>query len=223
MRKKVFRVNESADMGLERSKNYLLGRSSKIENIVNSEKTLLEVVEKYGPVVNAYPSWHPLVTNHKDTNPETTPNERCGYKGLDHTIYFVNAFITCPYYDGKRVIDSVEALPFNSVAEIHAKRLDVQLYSSDAIPILVWCKWLKPIDSNGMIPASIALPLMLQKEVPCWEWAERGESWETMSSYFLRSPQASRSTLFVSQETGIIMKKVWNILINAGVFGPVKN
>ena len=179
-------------------------------------------MDEYGPVVDGYPSWHPLVKHHDDQFPVTTPEDRCGYKGLDHTKYFANAFITCPYGDGQKILDSVAALPYNPIATITAERLDVQLYQRTATPILVYCDWEKPISDNGMIPASIAVPLMLQKEVPCWEWSSCGETWEIMRSYCLGSPHGSRSSLFVNQETALTMKKIWNLLNSIEVFGPVK-
>ena len=218
----AFRADESTSSGFESVKNYLIPRDIDVRERERSKNKLFDIVEKYGPVVEGYPSWHPLVTHHDDHSPQTTPSDRSGYKGLDHTRYFVNAFITCPYDDGQEILDSVEALPYSSFATITAERLDVQLYQSNATPILVSCDWIKPISSNGMIPASIAIPLMLQKEVPCWEWATYGETWETMRSYFLGLPNGSRSSLFVNQETGLTMKKVWNTLINTGMFGTIK-
>lgn len=218
----VFRADEAASRGFESVKNYLIPRDIEAGERKRSEKKLFDIVDKYGPVVDAYPSWHPLVTNHNDQCSATSPGFSCGYKGLDHTRYFVNAFITCPYDDGQEILDSVEELPYSPIATISAERLDVQLYQPDANPILVRCDWNKPISSNRMIPASIAIPLMLQKEVPCWEWATFGETWETMRPYFIGSPHGSRSSLFVNQETALTMKKIWNLLINTGMFGAIK-
>ncbi|NWF36671.1 hypothetical protein [Mariprofundus sp. KV] len=218
----AFRADESASSGIESVRNYLIPRGIEAGERERSEDKLFDIVNKYGPAVESYPSWHPLVTHHNDHSPATVPSDSCGYKGLDHTRYFVNAFITCPYDDGQEIMDSVEALPYNPFAKITAERLDVQMYQSHATPILVRCDWIKPISNNGMIPASVAIPLMLQKEVPCWEWATCGETWETMRPYFLGSPHGSRSSLFVNQETGLTMKKVWNLLINTGMFGNIK-
>ena len=217
----TFRADESASSGLESVKNYLT-RNLEAGDRERSKEMLSGIEEKYGPVVGGYPSWHPLVTHHDERHPATTPGDRCGYKGLDHARYFVNAFITCPYGDGQSILDSVESLPSCPGAIISAERLDVKLYHPEATPVLVSCNWKKSISDNGMIPASIAIPLMLLKEVPGWEWAERGETWETMRPYFLGSPHGSRSSLFVNQETGLTMKKVWNLLNNTGMFGPVK-
>jgi hypothetical protein len=222
----VFRADEAASRGFESVKNYLIPRDIETGEKERSLKKLFDIVDKYGPVIDTYPSWHPLINHHDEHDhhyPASVPSNSCGYKGLDHTIYFVNAFITCPYGDGQPVMDSVEEFPYSPIARITAKRLDVQLYNSGTTPILVYCDWvIKPISSNCMIPASIAIPLMLQKEVPCWEWAERGETWETMRPYFLGSPHGSRSSLFVTQDTALTMKKIWKLLIDTGMFGPIE-
>lgn len=218
----AFRADESAHSGTESAKNYLISRGIDVAERKRSEDKFYDIVNKYGPAAGRYPSWHPLVNHHDDRIPVTVPSDRCGYDGLDHTRCFVNAFISCPYDGGQKIIDSVEALPYNPIATISAERLDVQMYQEGATPILVSCDWHKPISLDGMIPASVAIPLMLQKEVPCWERAECGETWETMRPYFLGSPHGKRSSLFVTQETGSTMKKVWNLLINTGMFGDIK-
>ena len=48
------------------------------------------------------------------------------------------------------------------------------------------------------------------------------EDREPMLPYFLGRPHGRRSSLFVNQGTGQAMKKVWNALINTGMFGPIK-
>lgn len=218
----AFRADESVRSGFESVKSYLIPRNIEAGERERSEKKLFDIVEKFGPVVEAYPSWHPLVDSRGHRCSTRTPSDSSGYEGLDHKRFFANAFITCPYGDGQKTLDSVKARPYIFPAIITAERLDVQLYSPDATPILVRCDWEEPISSNGMIPASIAIPLILQKELACWEGAERGESWEAMRSEFLGSPHGSRSSLFVNQETGSTMKKVWNLLMGTGAFGPIK-
>ncbi|MGR0480938.1 MAG: hypothetical protein ACTFAL_05905 [Candidatus Electronema sp. V4] len=219
----AFRADESAKRGLESVTNYFISRSIEGGERERSKDKILDIIDKFGTVVDSYPSWHPLVSNNNDRRcPVTTPSDRCGYNGLDHTIYFVNAFITCPYNDGQKIIESVNRLPYNPIAQIMAEQLDVQLYSPSVTPILVYCNWRKTISSNGMIPESIAIPLMLLKELPDWEWAEVGETWETMRYYFLGSPHGSSSSLFVNQKTSSIMKKIWNLLVNTGMFGPIE-
>lgn len=220
----AFRADEAARIGHEEVEAYLVPRARDVEEDQRkrSKETLQDIIDKLGPVVTAYPSWHPLVRHHDNRYPVTTPNRDCGYKGLDHTRYFAHGFITCPYGDGQEVLDSVAALPVHRVASITAKKLDVTLYHPKATPILVECGWYKSLEPNGMVPLSIAIPLLLEHEVPCWQWSEVAETWETMRSYFLGRPHGSRSSLFVSQETGQAMKKIWNELIYTGMFGPIK-
>lgn len=219
----AFRAGEAIKNGFEELKNYMIPRDISAEEKLRSTEKLIKLVELYGPVVSGYPSWHPLVTHHNSRDMVTTPEKRCGYEGLDHTRYLVNAFITCPYVDGQ-VIASVEKLKLLSspFATICAERLDVKLYHPEAQPILVYCKWHKELPQNHMIPASLAVPLMLLKEVPCCTWSDVGETWESMRYNFLGSPHGNRSSLFVEQDTAVIMKKVWELLLSTGMYGPVK-
>ena len=219
----AFRADEARSNGYELARNYLISRSIDYTERARSEEMLLDLTETYGPVIDAYPHWHPLVSSHPDLeNPITTPQRECGYKGLDHTICFVHAFVTCPYGDGQEVMDSVKQIPHHSVAPISAERLDAQLYNSSANPILVRCEWSRPLQIDGMIPKSLAVPLILEREVPCWTSAQLAETWETMRPYLLGCPHGSRSSLFVNQETGQVIKKIWNALINTGMFGPIR-
>lgn len=220
----VFRADEAAQRGYEQVEAYLVPRPQYADQSLRarSKEALIDIVDEIGPVVDTYPTWHPLVCNHDSRHSVTTPSDRCGYKGLDHTRYFAQGFITCPYGDGQEVIDSVLALPPHPVAHITAERLDVKLYNPEATPILVKCNWEKLLGMDGMVPLSIAMPLILEKEVQCWRWSEVAETWESMRPYFLGSPHGARSSLFVNQETGQAIKKIWNSLIYTGMFGPIK-
>lgn len=220
----AFRADEAAQAGYQEVEKYLVPRprdASEAER-ARSKQVLWDIVNELGPVVDRYPTWHPLVRNHHGRHTTTTPGDRCGYKGLDHTRYFVNGFVTCPYGDGQDVLDSVEALPRRHAAYITAERLNVQFYAGNTTPILVKCIWEEPLPLDKMIPLSIAVPLILEKELPCWTWSEVAETWETMRSYFLGAPHGARSSLFVNQETGQGIKKVWETLIYTGMFGPIK-
>lgn len=219
----AFRADEAVRTGYEELEAYLIPKPRDLDpdQRTRSKERLRSIADELGPVVDAYPTWHPLVSNQANRDTETTPSSRCGYKGLDHTRFFVNGFITCPYSDGQDVIDSVEALPRHPDAYITAERLDVKLYNPMTTPILVKCVWERDLELDGMIPLSVAMPLLLEKEVPCWRRAEVAETWETMRPYFIGQPHGSRSSLFVSQETGQAMKAIWNALIHTGMFGPI--
>jgi hypothetical protein len=223
-----FRADEAAQAGYEEAESYLIGRMRDLpaDEQARSREALQDIVDELGPVVDAYPSWHPLVRHHDDQHPVTLPGPECGYQGLDHTLYFAHGFVTCPYgasQNGQKVLDSVEALQFkHQAATITAERLDVKFYNSEAKPILVRCEWSKPLPMDKLIPLRIVIPLLLEKEVPCWEWSKVAETWETMRPYFLGAPHGARSSLFVSQETGQAIKKVWEAQIYTGMFGPIK-
>ena len=219
----VFRADEAAQAGFDEVMNYLVPRAKDVDDLerARSRQTLVQLHRGLGSVVDAYPSWHPLVRNH-GRDPVTLPSRDCGYVGLDHTRYFVNGFITCPYGGGEDVLASVQELPQHPAARISAEILDVKLYNSDATPILVRCQWVAARDGDGMIPLSIAMPLLLEKEVPCSQWAEVAETWQSMRPYLLGRPHGSRSSLFVNQETGLGIKKMWEMLIYSGMFGPIK-
>ncbi len=223
----AFRADEAAQAAFEEAEKYLVPsrRDWDEETRAESKAKLHSIVDELGPVVDAYPSWHPLVRHHDSQRPTMHPGTSCGYEGLDHTRYFVNGFITCPYDhdDGVEVFKSVKKLAYkHPSAVITAERLDVKFYAMNAAPILVRCEWDKGIPADRMIPASVAIPLLLESEVPCTQWSQVAETWETMRPYFLGMPHGSRSSLFVSQETGQVMKKLWEILIHTGMFGPIK-
>lgn len=216
-----FRAYEAAEQGLEKAKRYLIGTRVAAADRARCEDVLIDIVEECGPVVDGYPTWHPLVWKHDDRQPETFPSERCGYKGLDHTVAFTHGFITCPYDGGRAVLQSVEELR-HDFADITAEVLDVPFYNKSATPILVKCEWSKPLSSLKQVPKSLAVPLMMEMELPMWRWSKRAERWETMRPYLLGQPHGSRSSLFVDQETAMAMKRVYQAMIESGMFGPLK-
>ena len=218
----AFRADEAAASGYERAKSFLVSRHfSQIER-ERAEEALLSIVDELGPVVDGYPTWHPLVTNHDDRNPECYPSDRCGYKGLDHTVLFAHGFITCPYHSGDRVIESVDALPAHHSASISAEKLDVTFYNTGTVAVLVRCEWTSPLEAGNTVPKSVAVPLMLEKELPVWRWSQRAETWETMRPYLLGAPHGSRSSLFVTQQTALAMKNIYLAMVETGMFGPLK-
>lgn len=221
----AFRADEQIKEGLERALNYLVKRSIPKKDQERSVEKLYDIIDMYGPVVDHYPHWHPLVSSRPDDDhrtPHMVPNEFSGYMGLDHNIYFRNAFITCPYTDGSDVLRSVEKLASSHVANITAELLDVPFYMPQAAPVLVKCDWSRSMERDGTIPKSIAVPLLLEVEVPCWRWSKYAETWETMRSHVLGEPRGSRSSLFVNQETGQTLKNIWNALAYSGMYGPLK-
>lgn len=220
----AFRADEAARLRYEEASRYLVSREICADpyEAARSREKLAEIIDELGPVIDEYPSWHPLVSNHEPSDRlwARRPSDRCGYAGLDHNVYLANGFITCPYREPQKVIEAVNQLPRHQAALISAEQLDVQFYQPNAQPVLVRCDWGIDLE-KGMIPLAVAMPLFLEKEVPTWRSSQVADTWETMRPYILGSPYGRRSSLFVGQETGQAMKKVWEALINSGMFGPI--
>lgn len=224
----AFRANEAIETARREAMGKLLGRAIDSEHIEASRAALGDLITLHGPVVDSYPTWHPLVADNDDfRSPVTLPSDRCGYHGLDHTIFLRHGFITCPYDSADAVIEAVEKIeqkdPTNGVASLTAEKLDVQLYHPGAVPVFVQCKWcVHSLNRDGSIPSAIAVPLMLERELRSWRSSQVAETWKTMAPYILGRPCGSRSSLFVNEETGQTLKSVYNTIINTGMFGPVR-
>ncbi len=140
----AFRADEAARAGLGTVLDYLVPRAAYLDEAgrARSREAVHEIADRLGPVVDAYPSWHTLVRNYKDDrSPATTPGSECGYHGLDHTKYFANGFVTCPYDDGQKVLDSVANLPYHPSSRLSAERLDEKLYNQETTPVFLQCVW----------------------------------------------------------------------------------
>ncbi|MGE8571754.1 MAG: hypothetical protein ACN6NW_06930 [Acinetobacter amyesii] len=219
----AFRADEEIKDGKAWAESYLLSQLNDLSiKEQNDSRTALEgIFIDLGPVIDWYPDWHPLLNIQKKTRGVVVPHADCGYKGLDHTVFFAHGFITCPYGDGKEVIESVHAQKYNDFAVISADRLDVKFYSSQATAILVKCEWNNPLYNDGTIPLSTAMPLILEKAIETSKESSFAETWDNMLPHLLGKPYGRRSSLFVNQETGQAIKKTWELLINSGMFGPI--
>jgi len=219
----AFRAGEEIRDGKAWAESYLLSRLNDLSDKEQGESrtVLQDLFIDLGPNIDFYPDWHPLLNIQRRSRDVVVPHADCGYKGLDHTVFFAHGFITCPYDDGQEVIDSVESQIYNDAAIIKAERLEVKLYSSQATAILVKCEWKRPLYSDGTIPLSIAMPLILEKVIRYSKASSVAETWENILPHLLGKPHGRRSSLFVNQETGQAIKKMWELLINTGMFGPI--
>jgi len=227
-----FRADEERKNGTEEAIHFLT-RNLKDKGR-NSEHAVSDIILEHGPVIRGYPSWHPLITaSLKDGVYSPYPvtgitDSSCKYTGLDHIVCFRNAFLSCPYDESsaESLIESVQGM-VHPAANIGAERLDVPLYAPLAKPVLVTCEWHPPMsnrpaqDGDGTIPRALAIPLILEQELPHWRTAEVAETWKKMSPFLLGRPHGARSSLFVNQETGLTIKKVWETLISTGMFGSI--
>lgn len=64
---------------------------------------------------------------------------------------------------------------------------------------------------------------MLERDVPPWKETMYSETWETMKGEILGYPYGARSSLFVNQQTGQILKTVWTQLVKAELWGIVSS
>lgn len=219
----TFRANVDSESENQKALDYLVGRAFAPEDRAQSRRDFEALVRQHGPVVQSYPCWHPLVAcgNHR-REPWTMPSQNHAYRGLDHTVLFRDAFLTCPYSGEQEVIEAVMKLTNTSKFLIEAEELDVKLYHPLAKPILVKYDWGQPLNNDGTLPKALVVPLLLEFELPHWRTYEVAETWETMRNYILGQPSGRLSSLFINKETGTVLKKLWNALVDTGMFGPIK-
>lgn len=215
----AFRANEAAASAYEKAKRYLIPRDLNPNSRDEALSVLEMLSDKLGPVVDSYPTWHPLIWKNEAASPATIPSQRSGYEGLDHTVFFAHGFISCPYDDGKKIIKSVEELNRHNDAYLTAESLEVEFYNSGTNAIVVHCNWNCLLEADLTIPKSMAVPLMIENELPARRWASFPESWESMRGYLLGEPHGNRSSLFVNQATALAIKKTYQCLCESGMFG----
>ena len=135
----VFRVQEEMERGMSRAFQRLVPQMGSHQKKVEAKQALVKISQEHGPVVDAYPIWHPFVNNAVTNNYfVTTPGRENGFKGMDHTVFFANAFVTCPYDEGREILSSVKSLKLDHHVPIYAKKLDTMLYHPNATAVLVW-------------------------------------------------------------------------------------
>jgi hypothetical protein len=221
----MFRQEESKSSGFARAKNYLvdrLGLEVEREDKLRSLDKLKDIERQLGPVVDAYPLWHPLVSHYKNAHsPAMHPSEALGYEGLDHTIYFRNGFITCPYVKPEDVINSVSKLKHKPTVNFSAELIeDVYFYQKSAHPVVVKCEWIiRPNATKEFVNASVAAPLMMEQMIRGWHESRFDESWETMRPYILGQPHGATSSHFLDRQTGVVLKKLYSSMTKTRMYG----
>ncbi|WP_032696835.1 hypothetical protein [Raoultella planticola] len=219
----AFRAEEAAAANFENAYRYLVLQGSNHETRLKVRAKLEEIVEECGPVVDGYPAWHPFLLERDKANwAPTVPKNTPSFKYLDHTVYFRNAILTCPYDHGvDEFIAGIKRLKHRDAYISIEKIDDIALYHENAVPLLIKCHWhiSDDMEEDGTIPAKAAIGLMLESEVPNWRHAVYCESWEDMRGQLMGYPHGARSSLFVNQQTGQKMKSFWNQLIKTGILG----
>ncbi|MDH8145973.1 hypothetical protein QIG09_17610 [Klebsiella pneumoniae] len=219
----AFRAEELVKANFDKAYRYLVPEGASREMRVAVRDKLEEIVGECGPVVDGYPAWHPFMFDANKTNwAPMTPKSTPAFSYLDHTIYFQNGILTCPYGHGvEEFIKKVRSLSHKDAGFTIEKIDDVVLYHEEAVPLLIKCNWYftYEMEDDGTFPARVAMGLMLENEVPNWRTAVYSESWEEMRGQIMGYPHGARSSLFVNQQTGQKMKNLWGQLIKTGLLG----
>lgn len=219
----AFRAEEVAAANFEKAYRYLVPQGATQAMRSDVRRKLEQIAEECGPVVEGYPAWHPFMLERDKAKwspmvPKNTPS----FEYLDHTVYFRNGILTCPYGHGvEKFIERIKRLKHSDAYISIEKIEDVVLYHENAVPLLIKCHWhfSDRMEEDGTIPSNAAIGLMLESEVPNWRNAVYSESWEDMRGQLMGYPHGARSSLFVNQQTGQKMKSFWNQLIKTGVLG----
>jgi hypothetical protein len=220
----VFRANEAAITSRERAISFFANGFKGKWPRQEVTSYIDHLIKKYGPVVDGYPNWHPFTRQPKGDKNDQMETDPRDFEGLDHTIYFRDAFVTAPYHGADLVIESARKKNEPGMADgfcIQAEEITgVLLYHEKATPVLVTCE--VPKEGDGTISKRFAIGSMLSEEVPTYTWGTCGETWEDMRNYILGLPCGSRSSLFVNQETGQALREIFNLLNHHGLFGPMR-
>lgn len=218
----AFRANEAALESRRDAERYLLSNLKELsrEERDVSRKYLNDLMDRMGPVIDRYPVWHPLLVDKSRWTFYRRPAPEVGYLKMDHNIYFRNGFITCPYNaasnHGQDVIDAVASLPVIDGIKITAKKLPVKLYNLDTTSILVECEWDYSLDEEGNISWESIAPLLLETALNIHKQGMKSFSIEEMmEDYLLGKPCGKRSSLFVGQDTGLRINKMWKSIMDS--------
>jgi hypothetical protein len=185
------------------------------------------LLDRLGPVVERYPTWHPLVCRDTNThNPYwyedmSTP---C-IAGMDHSVYFRDGFITCPYPkdDAFRVVDVAMDM-HHPLATLSAEIIDKLFYYEGTVSVIVECKWETPRNFDGTLGLDVVVPLILEEAIGGWREScldknRCGELWSSMAPYFLGGN--APSSHFVGQKDARELRKIWEILNRTGMWGNI--
>lgn len=190
------------------------------EEVEKTKRYLAEIQKELGPVIEAYPSWHPLV-RHIAQSTSKEPALFFQYPGVDHPLLFANGFLSAPYSEEKiqETIDAIESLPLMDDATITYERINLPLYHQDAKLLLVRVHWNRSLLSDGTLPLYIVVPNVLKMVMASAFSSSVGEDWRSMSLYFIGSPRSEDESVFVNAETTAVLKRLWNDLRDMGCFG----
>lgn len=176
------------------------------------------LIDELGNAVQCYPDWHPILTvppragRHIDNLSQIK-----AYAGMNHTTEFVRGFVTFPRADEKAdaLVHSVSQL-----TGLYARRLEQPLHSDSSHPVVVVATNVE-LETDGTIRGRDALAWFVRQIADQAEGAQVAETWWNMRTNILGGPHGARSSLFVSQHTGLHMRKILESMNASGMFGPI--
>lgn len=232
----AFRVNEYKSDYTQQAIRYLTPKGCSQVQREQITNIVYALIKELGAVVDGYPAWHPFMKGYNTdlltpTEPLTPELQR--FARLEHTVWFVGGLITCPYRETEALIDNINKhcgldkgcyVKAYSLQDFLNWKCDIKIeeplvmYQPKTHPVVVWCDWFFNIDKGGYIPASAAVPLMLEYILPKWQKGQGTEEWNDIKGEMLGYPHGARSSLFVTQKTGQTLKDIWEQLIKTGMF-----
>ena len=110
----------------------------------------------------------------------------------------------------------MDALPVINGIKITAKKLPVTLYNLDTTAILIECDWGYSLDPEGNIQWEAIAPHLLATALDIHKQGMKSFSLEEMmDDYLLGKPCGKRSSLFVAQDTGLRINKMWKMILES--------
>lgn len=214
--------NEIYKNALER---FVYSDSLSEEQMKQNEIKMASLVEAHGMPVEYYPIWHPFKFGMKkfgeSVKTNDTINDLFGF--LDHSLYFVDAILTCPYGFKDNQIENVinlhhhvEDYSFN--CEVLK---DCKFYSGNAHSILI--KVNIPKEKDHTIEKTALTRLFLQQiNYDLTQNTYCSEKWADMRTSLLGQPCGALSSPFINQKNGVFIRKLFKMISeDAEVFGEI--
>lgn len=180
-------------------------------------KAFLEDLQKeLGPVIEAYPKWHPLFRH-------SGKADRLIEEHVN-VVYFANGYVVTSKQ--KRWLDlihtTVHHLPIMADAwvSIEDVNLTVKLFGYDTVSVVVRCHWARKPLADGTIPPSLAVTNALITKLFPSLMMEMGQPWEKVANDFLGLPHDRRDSPWFNKDTGGTLKQIWELMLDKNVLVP---
>jgi hypothetical protein len=156
------------------------------------------ITRHFGPVVDAYPVWHPFITAAQQLSPfpasyiDQCPSQQNGYYEIDHPVFFRDAVLAVVYDYGledylsalqklvARHNDSLNTM-FADLTVLVGEELGPPLYNEKGTPVLLCCTW--DNNKNGALGSPAFDAFIEKKPVP-------RDGQEIPLSYIMRNTMA---------------------------------